>query len=172
MLWHKVMYIIHENLSDKDFFTPSSTYQAPVPGISQVGYIVRGVTEDGKKELYVDSGAAAPGTVITITARDIEKYKLVSTEKEVRLTISSNESQNVVQFVYAPLEEPSPSPSGSPSPSPSGGEPSPSPSEGPEPSPSVSPDPSPSISDPEPSPSSSPDPSPSDSPFVSPEPAE
>jgi len=98
-LWKKVMSSVHEDLEYKDFSTPTNTYQAPVPGVDEpTDYTVRGVDENGA-ELYTDTGSKLAGREVTVVAKNIDGYTLMS-EQEVTITVKDDPAKNIITFTY------------------------------------------------------------------------
>ncbi len=116
-LWTDVMTRVHENLEYRDFPVPENTYQTPVPGVTEVHYTIRGITDTGVL-LYEDStGKGVEDREIEVTARAVEGYTLVG-QATIKFKLQRSDVDNVITFVYRSNTPPSPSPSPSPSPTP------------------------------------------------------
>jgi len=113
-MWQQVMRAVHENLEYKSFNVPKNTYLTPVPGVTEVNYVIRGVNESGVV-LYEDKGKGVEKREIEVTARTIEGYTLVGSSP-IKFKLQRSETDNIITFVYKnnnPTPSPSPSPSGS-----------------------------------------------------------
>ncbi|MBR7081197.1 MAG: PBP1A family penicillin-binding protein [Oscillospiraceae bacterium] len=100
-IWQKIMSRVHEGLEDKGFPVPADTYLKPVPGVEEVPYTVKGVCSDMfgvETVLYEETLESIDGREVTITAREVEGYKL---EGNVELVYTVNaELENVIVFNY------------------------------------------------------------------------
>ncbi len=117
-LFKKVMGKIHEGLESKEFNVPEDTYLSPIPGVYAINIYIRGVDEDGNvlyEEQTYDGKSTVEGREIEITAKDVEGYTLVSSDKTITYTVvETNDGKNVVEFVYranTPEPDPEPDPS-------------------------------------------------------------
>jgi penicillin-binding protein 1A len=115
-IWNKVMTLVSQGMTYKEFTTPTDTYLAPIPGITEdVQYIVRGVTVDGEVLYEIDDKAAAKGNNVTITANVIDGYEIVGS-KQKTITITGDPSKNLFEFYYQPVVSSPPSTTSSSSP--------------------------------------------------------
>ncbi|MBQ6756317.1 MAG: PBP1A family penicillin-binding protein [Oscillospiraceae bacterium] len=119
ILFRKVMTSIHENLEYKNFSKPSNTRLSPVIGVGQpVPFYIRGTVMhlDGTvEELYHeetynlnDSSSGhthkyASGRTVTVGAKEVEGYILVSEPKQ-DLLLDKNLVENCAEFIYTPIE--------------------------------------------------------------------